>query len=239
MTKIRGSTIAIIALSVLLAVAVAATITLAAFSKTMSTNKTITFKSGVTMEITADSLGTNNVWKATKVNNAGVVSTDEVGATDTLNVGAAYAPIAVTNTSTESIVVAFQVVATGENQPKLFVSGTSPVTATDTVAEAEGQEAVTGNELNGTNYAKDATYTMTAKSSTWVVVVIGTGENATATLTNIINTYFDAVRINNNASKSVTLEFKVAAVFGTSATGAQADLAEAITAGDFTSIVTA
>ena len=70
-SKMKASTIAIIALSVLLAIAVAATIVLAAFQATRTGTTTITFGEGLTLTIAGDGVtdnATENTFTITKPN---------------------------------------------------------------------------------------------------------------------------------------------------------------------------
>ncbi len=237
MTKSKSMTIAMIVMGILLAAAVAATITLAAFNVTRSVSNTVTFKSGVKIAATA---GVSDAGKW-KVNSVSVNGTIGSAATlENATNGVAFEQITVKNESADKIVLAFEVsqltVKIDDEHNK--ANAGLYVTTADANSEVTGYQVSKATAMSGTNYSavEVTTNTTTASETTWVLVEIEAGTSAT--LTNIINTVYSNADVNDLADAVASLQIRIAAVFGTIADNTT-DIQEAIATGDFTAFETA
>ena len=222
--KIKTSTIAITVLSILLAVAVASTIVLAAFTANKSATTTITFGGGVTLQVTKTSMDSSAKWIVKSVGTDGKVGNalteDEA---KSLSGGAQIAAFSVKNTSAKAVAIAFKLEKTGE--AVLYASGDTPAeTATLTIADT------------GANYGASGTQSSETGLKGWYVIDT-TAANATANLTKAINTVYSAAKLAAVAdSATATLTLKITAVYA--GDNSTALLTQAITTGNWTAFAT-
>ena len=220
--KIKTSTIAITVLSILLAVAVASTIVLAAFTANKSATTTITFGGGVTLQVTKTSMDSSAKWIVKSVGTDGTVG-NALTDTTSLSGGAQIAAFSVKNTSAKAVAIAFKLEKTGE--AVLYASGDTPAeTATLTIADT------------GANYGASGTQSADTGLKGWYVIDT-TAANATANLTKAINTVYSAAKLAAVAdSATATLTLKITAVYA--GDNSTALLTQAITTGNWTAFTT-
>ena len=216
MTKSKSSTIAIVVLSVLLAAALASTIVLAAFSQTKKAETTLTFGGGVKIQVANTTMNESAQWITYQLGSDGARGAAITGSTTSLTTGAQLAAFDVINKSTSDIAIAFQLSTSGGAQ--LYVSeGTQGNETTALVTDTPNYNA-SGTEGTGS-------------LDGWVVIS-SVGDGATAKLVKELNTVYLPASINGlTDNTTVTVTLKIAAV--PAGANAEANLAQAITAGSF------
>ena len=217
-SKIKTSTIAITVLSILLAVAVASTIVLAAFSANKQASSTITFGGGLTIQVTNTTMDAQARWKVNSVNTAGTVGDDITGSTGALTNGAQFAAFSVKNTSSAPIAIAFKLERTS-GTAALYVDKNG-VNETET--------------LSASNYNASGVASTITSYEDWFIIS-SVNANDTADLTKAINTVYSAEKIAAlEGGDTATLNIKIAAVFA--GTDANSLLATALANGNWADI---
>lgn len=219
MTKTKMSTVAIVVLSVLLAAALAATIVLAAFSFTGKASTTLTFGSGVTLEVTGVS---GEAWDAHMIAADGTISADKAGTLTNLSQGVSLSNITVKNTSSTPVVVAvgYKIEQAGEKLAPLYVDATTTATVT------EGNAHSAGSAFAGTG---EVSADITGQDATWKTFKMGENAADFTTVINYIHSAINSKDLVSGAGFTGTV-YIVAVVDDASAT---ANINAAIAAGKF------
>jgi len=208
MTKTKSLTISVVVLSILLSVALTATIILAAFSFTAKASTTFTFAGGVTIKAT-NGLTSAGVWKANLVTTSGGISTELSSANNTnITQGIALAPIKIQNTSAKEIKIAVAVVISGTSEPSLYVGST---TAVGTTALKDSVETASNNFGAGTPTYISAKINNAGSALQWATFTLA--KDASAFITNYINTGYTESLVNGLAGANFTATLYLAGVY--------------------------
>ena len=224
MTKTKMSTVAIVVLSVLLAAALAATIVLAAFSFTGSATTTLTFGSGIQLEVTGVS---GSAWNAHMITanaegTSGTISSEKAKSTENLSSGVSLSNITVKNTSTTNVVVAvgYKIEQAGTALAPVYVDNTTTATAT------EGNKHTAGSAFAGEGAAST---TITGLGASWKTFKMGASAASAETVLNYIHSAINSNDLTAGAGFKGTV-YIIAVVDDASAT---TNINAAITAGNF------
>lgn len=221
-SKIKSSTIAITVLSILLALAVASTIVLAAFSANRQATTTITFGGGIQLEISNTTMNPSAQWKINALDNSGTAGADITTSATALTNGAQFAPFTIKNVSSAPIAIAFKLEKTGTAGLYVATDGT---TANETTA-LDVAEGTLNYNVEGTEGS--------AGLVGWVVIS-SVAANANAQLVKAINSVYSAEKIAALAGgETATLTLKITAVYA--GTDANTALAAEIAKGSWTTI---
>lgn len=210
LTKTKSLTISVVVLSVLLAVALIATIVLAAFSFTAKASTTFNFAGSVSVQAT-NGLTENGVWKANLLDTTGAIGA-ELNAADNTGItqGIALAPIKIKNTSSKEIKIAVAVVISGANKPNPINVGTSTAVGTTALADSTATTANFGFGTTAPTYisAKINDANAELKWATYTLAV-----NAETFVTNYINTGYDVNAVDKLAGTAFDATFYITAVY--------------------------
>lgn len=231
MTKTKVSTVAIVVLSVLLAAALASTIVLAAFSFSRSASTTISFASGVTLDVT-QGLNKDGTWKVNEVATDGTVGADVSAATSNLTSGVILEEVKVARSAntTANVLVGVAVTITQVDTKTVTAFNLATVPAKVTLGTAVADSSQTTPNFNGGTVitanpsgAGDMQFlTLPLTSDTPISIC-----SALATAYDESTPEFEAL-----ASSAAVVKIYVAAVTDNGST-ATTDLQRAILGGDF------
>lgn len=225
LTKTKSLTISVVALSILLAVSLIATIVLAAFSFTRTASTTLNFASGVSVQATSG-LTNAGVWKANLVGTDGKIGADTTTATSGITQGVALAPIKIKNTSSKAIKIAVAVIITGTNKPSPIYVGTSTAVGTTALVDSTATSPNFGFGTTAPTYISAKIHDAGTEYK-WATFTLNT--SAETFVTNYINTVYTDPAIDQLSGKDMTATLYFAAVYENQ------DLATAIKSADITS----
>ena len=212
LTKTKSLTISVIALSVLLAVALIATIVLAAFSFTAKATTTLSFAGGITLTATEGIDSTTGTWKAYLVSSDGTVTATNATSTG-ITQGIALAPIKIKNNATQPIIMAVAVTIEDDGSklaPRMYVSATGGK-ATASRELIDSSKTTRAVNFSTATVSESNTIITAAgdKSLQWVTFTVGA--NTEQSVTKYINTVF--ADVDGLAGLGLKATFYVSAVY--------------------------
>ncbi len=191
LTKTKSLTISVVALSVLLAIALIATIVLAAFSFTRTASTTLNFAGGISLTATEGIDSTTGAWKAYLVSSDGTVTTTNATSTG-ITQGIALAPIKIKNNASQSIIMAVAVTIENDGSktaPTMYASATGgkATVTTQLIDSSKTTQAVNFSTATASD-SNTLTATAGGKSLKWVTFTVAA--NTEQAVTKYINTIF-------------------------------------------------